>query len=366
MRRCSFVILMLVACVSLSAYGVPSITVDEGNSWYGKVREYANPFDPGRQYDNAVIDITVTPGWTDDTLRRIVNRVDGSNAPNGGGRLTKTGDSRGELVWMTFTAPGSSSFTAGTVIVSQTVGSGFSHTMDYTFKLGNGTVKADGTLSGGSWREIGELSQSGNGSTNTFYIANPGGTYNTFRLDITAGYNGGITYADFSEVLILPDKLDYVKPSATSNYGGWGSAEGLLNLNNSSSSGWAYTGGARIDNEDVKVTFTFGDVPQKLDAIVFWSFDHYADATFTLQYEDASGTMVDLATISMPYNDPKGWVLPVELTESLYTTKVVMNFGNSGANVNFREVMFFEKAIPEPATMSLLALGGLALLRRRT
>ena len=61
------------------------------------------------------------------------------------------------------------------------------------------------------------------------------------------------------------------------------------------------------------------------------------------------------------FRDEEG--LPVEVTGS----KVLMSWGDirRGGGVEITEFQLFGRAIPEPATMSLLALGGLALRRRR-
>jgi len=360
MRRFSFVALVLAVCVSLSAHGaVPSVTGI--GDWAGKVREYYNPFDPTGDHTAKETSIWYTDGWSiggASPLAQIVNRIDGQDVSNGGGRLFKSGGG-GETVWMTFQAP--EPFVAGTIITSQNIWGGFpgGTSMPSTFKLGNGGATANWN----SLAAVPELIVPGTLGWGTIQIAHPGGVYDSFRLDITAvSHSDGRGYADYNTVIILPDQLERIdtvtvvsNPNVT-----WSHHNNLLSMTNNNGCGYQEDG--RVAKGDVTFTFTFDDV-QQIDALVLWSYENRA-ANFTLKYMDDNGNLVPLADIAMPM-DPKGWALPVQLDEPLYTTTVVMDFGFCTLqDINFREVMFFTK-VPEPATMTLLALGGLALLRRR-
>jgi len=94
------------------------------------------------------------------------------------------------------------------------------------------------------------------------------------------------------------------------------------------------------------------------------SYGNHA-AEFTLLYVDGEGEKVPFAFVSMVPEDGKGWTLPVELVKGIETDTIIMDFGPAAVGTGLRDVMFFTKVVPEPATMTLLALGGLAMLRRR-
>jgi len=265
----------------------------------------------------------------------------------------------GESTWITFQA--APSFTVGTIIVSQRVWHGFAGAMPYTLKFGNGGDGAD-------WDNIAAVPTSdgftaaGTPDWKTFEIAHFSGTYNSFRIDATAADYSNIGYFDINEVVILPDVLHRVIPTVlASSTGTNANAANLVDMGNFNLDGWW---SADTPGDHVTVTFTF-EQAQRIDAIVFWSYENL-DSNFTLKYMDVeSGQLVEVADILMPRTDSQGCVLPVQLDVPIYAKTVILDFGNPTVQVAMREVMFFEKAIPEPATMTLLALGGVAMLRRR-
>ena len=351
--------LLLTACVSVSAYGTGASVTGLG-IWAGKVHEYANPFDPNfdRNADSATI--TRAPGWdVGRSLAAIVNRMDGRDESKGSGRVQKA-NGGGESTWITFQA--AQPFTVGTIIVSQRVWYDFASAMPYTLKFGNGGAVAD-------WDNIAAVPTSdsftaaGTPDWKKFEIAHFSGTYNSFRIDATAANYNNTGYFDINEVVILPDVLHRVVPTVSASSTGLNANPAkLVSMGNYDLDGWWSADGV---TGNVTATFTF-DQPQRIDAIVFWSYENH-DACFTLQYTDLdSGLPVEVADIRMPKGDALGCVLPVQLDVPLYAKEFTLSFDLApGQTAALREVMFFEKPIPEPATMSLLALGGLAMLRRR-
>lgn len=312
-------------------------------AWTGKVHEYANPFDPNLDRNASESTITSTAGWgAGAPLENIVNRVDGMNSVNGGGRL-QLGGGGGTAVWMDVLAP--APFTAGTVISSQNVWSGFSVTMPYTLKLASGASPA--------WAGISPLfTGPGTVGYETLQIANPGGVCDHVRIDITATPYSGTGYADYNDLIVLPDALRRVAdvtassmPAAT-----WGSTASLVDLTNSS--GWANQGSTSSQT----ITFSLPEF-QRVDALVLYSYDNRS-AAFTIR--DSFGNAVANVTMT---TGPYGWSLPIQFDQPLYTDRLVFDWG-AVSDVNFREVMILQ-IIPEPATGALLALAGPLLCRRR-
>ena len=355
MKRFAMLALVLAVCVSQPAFGGGSVKV-LANEWDGLVREYVNPFVASG------VTFSGTSGWSLTSPQNLVSRQSGVGYRI---RMSNANAAPNEVPWLALQMPAGMSFQAGTVITTQQVSSGFDRDMTFEFRLG-----AEGAAT--AWSGIAPaLTGPGTPGKQTIRTATlDGGFYNTFRLNITpAVYPGYSPISDFNEVIILPDRLTHIEHrngvtvSGTSTT--WGSVQNLLDLDNAETSdGWTGGGG-----KDVSLTFTFDRVEgelQKIDAIVFWSYGNHP-AEFTLKYKDDTGNMVEMALISMLPAGGIGWTLPLQLDKSIETDTIILDFGYIAGSVGLREVMFFTKAptIPEPATMTLLALGGLALLRRK-
>ena len=368
MKRFVLLSLVLACGVSLSAQGGVQLT--PLGTWVGKVQEYANPFDANldRNVTAAEARITVAPGWTEDPSYRlsyIVNRRDGVSVSVGGGRISGVA---GQTGWVTFQAmenDASKMFHVGTIITYQRNNN--STTMPWTLKLGTGGSTAN-------WASSPVVQSGGGAQAASFQIVEVGKIagigeikkYDSFRLDITAVSNGT---ADFNEVLLLPDRLERIPVfKATNRVTPTSSATATDLLNSNGNQAWRVVDSPTGDT----ITFEFSGMKQ-VDAIVFWgNNDITLGAEFTLRYVDSTtGGLVDVASINMKPESNSGvtagMVLPLQLLEPIMTNKIILEF--PAGTHSLREVMLFtalEKApIPEPATMTLLALGGLALLRRR-
>ena len=357
MKRFALLTLLVAAvCVSLPAAGQVSITPSV--EWAGKVRAYANPF-----MDGGAVNGTITGPllWSASTSASLVNRRSDQGAY---GRWQRSSTTADDTFQATYQMPAGQTFQAGTVIAVQSVYTGYYNNLPYEIRLGT-----DGTAT--DWSSIApSLTGPGTIAKKTIRTTTlDGGMYNTFRLDaVPSGYfHAGSEFpltVDFDEIIILPDRLEHISDvTVAASNTSWGNKDFLLGMDNaydgtnSSSPGWTGSG---------TLTFTFGLIDGELpeiDAIVFWSYNNH-DANFTLKYMD-NGVEVAVADISMIREGGRGWTLPIQLDKSIKSDTIILDF--NGTPAGLREVMFFTSAppIPEPATLTLLALGGLAMLRRR-
>ncbi|OPZ30732.1 MAG: hypothetical protein BWZ02_00624 [Lentisphaerae bacterium ADurb.BinA184] len=319
-------------------------------AWAGQVHEYANPFDPNLDRAPTESSLTWGSGWSGG-IDQIVSRVDGREATKGGGRISRASGAPGPATYMNLVAP--STFAAGTVIACQQVWSGFTSSMPYTLKLSNGDP--------GDWSAVpATFSGPGTATYETIQVATPGSAADRARIEYsqTAIY-GSTAYADFNDLLILPDRLETIPTvTATATSTTWGSPSSLVNL--TCESGWAKHTGLPAD---VSVTFTLnGGESETVKAIVFYSYENVS-ATFTLRDAADNPVMDVVLTI-----EPQGWALPVYFDTPITTTAFKMDFGYATTQVAMREVIFMRQLaapIPEPAAGLLLTGGALLLVRRR-
>jgi hypothetical protein len=242
----------------------------------------------------------------------------------------------GDVAWITYTTP---QLTVGTVITAQYLWAGANPAMPWTLTLGGGGSEC--TISGG---KTGGAAIHGKATIEVNTLDRVG-SFKDLRLEIAAVQNGSTGIADFSGIMVLPDQLEQitgVTPSAN--------APNLTR--NDTVTYW-------VTNSPATLVFTFDDPGQRVDSIIFWSVDN-GPAEFTIRVGEGSDA-IHLADISMG-NDPGGWVLPLKFDTPVYTDKIYLDFKQSAYN-GLHEIVFLTK-VPEPATMSLLALGGLAMLRR--
>ena len=348
MKKFAWLTTMLVAVVSVSASGQVVVTPYEGYEW---IHEYANPFAGGVSY---VWDETK---WSNVSDRPVTLLTSLRHSRNVNCRIVSTyADWKpGDTVELTLTMPQTK---IGTVITSQMIWSDTyndpihnTYPMSYDLRLGGGGAGTD-------WGNIDPV-MSGDGTRGTYAIQvqtlDRVGAYDSIRLDLNSvklnnDKNEG--FVDFNNVIVLPDRLEQIKATASTSSGGVASSL----TGNTAGSWWIPT------TFPGTVTFAFPDLEpgekQQIDAILIWSMDN-ASAAFTLK--DGDGT--PLVDISMPVGGGPGYILPLQFDQSLHTDKIILDLASGG----LFQVMFLTKLpeIPEPATMSLLALGGLALLRRR-
>ena len=372
MKRVVVLSLVLAICVSVPAHGGSSVSVMDVNSpWFGLIREYANPFDPdlNRTVTTSETKITVSSGWSEGImLSNLVRRADGTSVSAAGGRAQGPPGADGvealpgiaSVTFQSLQAP----FQVGTIITHQRVADQFTAPMPYSIQLGTGGDMCDWSTVPTSMTGAGAMPK----GMSTFEIQTLSSvvTCDSFRLNIDTAYNPNDRryQGDFNEVLLLPDRLEYIpnteikvtaNDTITTNQPG-----ALLDMRGQDS--WGSRPGGTLTFEFLGLAA--GETRQ-VDSIVLWSMNDGNCAIFTIK--DGNGNVIADVNIT---NDSIGWVLPIQFDRSIHTDKIIFEFASSGLpgdRHNLREVMFFTNLdrIPEPATMSLLALGGLALLRRR-
>jgi len=333
MKRFSLAALVLTACVSVSAYGGVSVTSDYGVSMYEN--QFASgpvtcAYDASRWWLNAnhwvIFDYQTRARNTDVRFQTTNEYYNDETSP------WQVGDK----VSVTFTTP---TLQVGTVITHQFLWVNAVGSMSYSLTLsGDGTPY---TLNGAG------LHGQGTVQVNTLDQV---GAYDTLRLEIasvqnspTNGLNG---MADFNSIIVLPDRLEQIT----------GVSCNVPNmLDNNTGNFWVN------GNNPATLVFTFEDL-QRVDAMILWSVDN-GNARCIIRVGEGEEA-VELARVDATCDTSTyAWMVPLKFDTPLYTDKIYLDFYEFAYN-GLHEVMFLT-AVPEPATMSLLALGGLAMLRRR-
>jgi len=346
MARLTLVALVVAACVSTVVHGEVSKAEYTGyGDWAGAIHEYANPFAGG-------VTFGLAENWSGgQSLSGLLYRRSVA------ARLVKDGAAAQESAW--FTAQAAAAFPVGTVITGQQVWNGFGTDMPFELTLGN---SRGGAVNWGDFDVV--LTGPGTLAWETLRVVtlDEVGTYDAFRLSVQSTPYGSAGFVDFNEVLLLSDRLSLLTGVTATASVGDDIANDLLRLDKTGAGWW---GG----NTDVRVTFDLGG-KQTVDAIVFWSFANHPVEFKVLCLGD-EGQEVDVAFITMftdPGDQPSGgWTLPLQFGKAIETGTIILeltDLGNVNGMAGLREVMFFTN-VPEPATMALLAIGGLALLRRR-
>jgi hypothetical protein len=135
-----------------------------------------------------------------------------------------------------------------------------------------------------------------------------------------------------------------------------------------------FPGGPDYTGESI--TFTLA-APSTVNEVHLWlDRSTWGDITgFDLEFAtDGTGTLFPTTALGITFDGGAGDLSVVQtrtfaeqtgVTHIRLSNVVVTGVDAGKAYAGFNEIRFGDDAIPEPATMSLLALGGLAMLRRR-
>jgi len=125
----------------------------------------------------------------------------------------------------------------------------------------------------------------------------------------------------------------------------------------------------RTWDSSIWIDFNLGQARWIDEVVAVWALDGVG-TDFRLQYGlvDEDGAIIGWSDVTgkelTQYGGTRATSMEFDGVEAQYWRISEAVFGTTGNNCGINQVLMYG-AIPEPATMSLLALGGLALLRRR-
>ncbi len=256
------------------------------------------------------------------------------------------------------------SFDVGTVITAQYT-QNYGTSSDYTLNLNQ--------QSGGPM-----LTQSGPGTpgTHPYQVTTLSSVVNNaigFRVDqtmVTFANQGGTRYADFNEVMLLPDRLTPIPVvgaagSAPATGSTFGTLAGLTDRSGGLGDQATLTGGWRVDNpaSDRFMEIEFSQ-SEPLTGLVL---SNWRDMTIIGLIKDDNGVAIASFTMTGGGNDG-GEILPIHFDQPVVTQSLRIEFSGIGP-IGFREVIPLRLAanvvIPEPAAAIFLATGLFLIVGRQ-
>jgi hypothetical protein len=251
--------------------------------------------------------------------------------------------------------PGGGTFNAKTFIVSQNLALG-------TFTGSELYQLAASPTVGGSFTDItGAGGTAGlNDSNYNVFSSSTATTVGKLQASMSSLVTDGTTsYAVMQEILAIPDQLTPITGNtavADSSIGGLGASRAV---DGKAATEWAAADGVAGHT----LTITLGTPSSSVGAILFegqpgtgriTTFDVYFDS-------DLSPTITGVTLL-----DGDTAVLKLTTPRTASSMKLLFGAENAGDVTAIEEVMPMTlAAVPEPASLSLLGLGALALLRRR-
>ena len=116
---------------------------------------------------------------------------------------------------------------------------------------------------------------------------------------------------------------------------------------------------------DMYIEINLGTARTINELVAIWDGD-YAAREFTLSYSGNGDKYYDVEAVFARVNGGMTSATFGEITAQYWRISYVVSASSNPERlVLFNQIMMYGPAVPEPVTMSLLAVGGLALLRRR-
>lgn len=140
----------------------------------------------------------------------------------------------------------------------------------------------------------------------------------------------------------------------------------LSNINDGDIGGGVLSDGTyALPNAPGVLTLSLGGTKTLASIAIYNGYGNRDDGTYTLR--DAASNILGAWTISGTGGASNAGVDSFWLTFNtpVTTTALTITHGAIEESASYREIQIFAHPIPEPAALSLLALGGLSLLRRR-
>lgn len=267
----------------------------------------------------------------------LVNVVNGQdNRNSGGGGAGRIQDNIASSGFMQYTL--GSSTTVGTVITAQAVPNGFTSTMPYTVSLGGQTI----------------VSGPGTVNTHAITVTTLGAplSANVLRIDFPSMPTaGGVTrYADFQEVLVLPDRLSRIPATATASTTAFGTQSGIYDLDGAlnASGGWA---GNQQSNPSV--VLNFGSM-QTVAALLIADWENLGGINATI-LNDQNATVASVVTTGATGSFGNFGVIKFDVP--VVTSTLTLQFTDSSGHFSgVRELIAFS-LVPEPSGFFLMFIG---------